>query len=435
MKILVILLLLSLLLPSNIVTYAIFSLLIILNQYWVSRQVKITMIRGDLIFLIAFFIIHLLWPILILLLDMDYRYSDPEVLNYLSQLSFYGILAFSFGFFLNSPKKRQRQKVYSEKFLDIYGRNIDLLLLFVLVAFYISAGKSYFLAEVYKKGGSSDTLSGLSGYLYSLVIVLIFLRITIAAKVPNFIRSKRLNLFKILLGTFILANILSGDRSSILSIVLALIAFLPILKLKFSKVKLIGGTIGFIVLMGFIRIWRSTGLSYVNITDLFFSTALNLADSFRVFVFANEIIFSEGVYQGLTWLGPIAGTIPFLQGTLVRMNFLSIETLNSPNVFTLYRHGTLNLSGEGSTIAADLLLNFGEFGVVFGMLVFGMIFKKVIFVNPFRKSIVTSYSAVVLIAFCVYISRSSILYPLKFIILGSLVHFLLYTISSLRTNE
>lgn len=435
MKILVVLLLLSFLMPSNIFAYAIFSLLIILNQYWVSRHVKMTMIRGDLIFLIAFFIIHLLWPILILLLDMDYRYSDVEVLNYLSQLSFYGIVAFSFGFFLISPKKRQREKVYSEKFLDIYGRNIDLLLLILLVTFYISAGKSYFLAEVYKKGGSSDTLSGLSGYLYSLIIVLIFLRITIAYKISNFIRSRRLNLFKILLGSFILASIVSGDRSSVLSIVLALFAFLPMLKLKFSRVKLIVGAIGFLVLMGFVRIWRSIGLSYVNITDLFFSTTLNFADSFRVFIFANEIVTSEGVYGGLTWLGPIAGTVPFLQGTLVRMDFLSIETLNSPNVFTLYRHNTLNLTGEGSTIAADLLLNFGQFGVVFGMLVIGMIYKKVIFVNPFRKSIITTYAAVVFIAFCVYISRSSILYPLKFILLGILVHFLLNTISSLRTNE
>ena len=421
--------------PSSIVTYAIFSLLIILNQYRVTRHVKATMIRGDLIFLIAFFIIHLLWPILILLFDVDYRYSDETVLNYLSKLSFYGIMAFSMGFLLISSKKRRGQKLYSERFLDIYGKNIDVLLLILLVTFYISAGEGYFLGEIYEKGGSSDTISGLSGYLYSLIIVLFFLRITIAIRIPDFIRSKRLNLFKILLGSFFITSIFSGDRGAVLSILLALFAFLPMFKMKFSRVKLLAGTIGFILLMGLIRIWRTTVLSYTNMTDLFFSTFINLADSFRVFFYANEIITTEGVYGGLTWLGPITGTIPFLQGTLVRMNFLSIETLNSPNVFTLYRHKTLNITGEGSTIAADLLLNFGHFGVVLGMLVIGMIFKKAILVNPFRKSIVTSFSALVLIAFCVYITRSSILYPLKYILWGILVHFLLFIISSLRTNE
>jgi hypothetical protein len=187
--------------------------------------------------------------------------------------------------------------------------------------------------------------------------------------------------------------------------------------------------------MGFIRVWRSSSLSYVNLTELLFSTVLNLADSFRVFVYANEIVNTEGVYLGLTWLGPLSGLVPFLQGRLVYMKILSVDTLNSPNVFTLYRYNTLDISGEGSTIASDLLINFGSFGVSFGMLILGVIFKKVIFVNPFKNSIIISFTAVILIAFSVYISRSTILYPLKFIAWGAIINFLVYTISSLRTNE
>ena len=101
------------------------------------------MIRGDLIFLIAFFIIHLLWPILILLFDVDYRYSDETVLNYLSKLLFLGLWLFSMGFLLISSKRDEDKKLY-ERFLDIYGKNIDVLLLILLVTFYISAVKVIF---------------------------------------------------------------------------------------------------------------------------------------------------------------------------------------------------------------------------------------------------------------------------------------------------
>ncbi len=437
MRGLIALFILSFLMPNNIVTYAVFSLLVILNQYRLSMKVKTSMIRGDIIFLVSFFIIHLLWPVLILLLDMEYRYSDVKVLNYLAQISFYSIFSFSLGFYITSPPKNRLKREYNEFFLIAYGKNIDTLLLILLIVFYISAGKSYFLAEIYKTGGSSDTLSGLSGYLYTLIIILIFLRITIISKMPNFFRSKKLKLFKILFFTFFIASILSGDRSSVLSLLLGVLAFIPSSSFKLSKIKMTSGFLGFLVLMGFIRIWRSNTLSYVNLSELFFSTALNLADSFRVFVYANEIINTEGVYQGLTWLGPLSGLLPFLQGTLVNLKLLSVETLNSPNVFTLYRYNTLDLTGEGSTIASDLLLNFGPFGVIFGMLILGVIFKKAIFINPFQKSIVTSYSAVILIAFSVYISRSSILYPLKFIAWGAIINFFLYiyTKSFLRTNE
>jgi hypothetical protein len=427
--------LLFLFMPNNIVTYAVFSLLIILNQYILSIKVKTSMIRGDIIFLVSLLIVHLLWPVLILVLDIEYQYNDVTVLNHLSQIIFYSVFSFSLGFHLVSPSKNRSKKVYSDKFLITYGKNIDIFLLVLLTTFYITAGKSYFLAEVYKTGGSSDTLSGLSGYLYSLVIILIFLRITVVSKTHNFFKSKELKLFKGLLFTFFMTCIIAGDRSSIVSLLLGVLAFIPFSNLKLSYFKITSGLVGFIILMGFIRIWRSNTLSYVTFSDLWYSTVINLADSFRVFVYANEIVNTEGVYHGLTWLGPLSGLVPFLQGILVDMNILSLETLNSPNVFTLYKHKTLNLTGEGSTIASDLLLNFGPFGVIFGMLILGILFKKAICVNPLQKSIINTYSALVLFAFSVYISRSSILYPLKFIAWGAIINFFIYTISSLRTNE
>jgi len=183
------------------------------------------------------------------------------------------------------------------------------------------------------------------------------------------------------------------------------------------------------------RIWRSTELSYTTFGDFVFTTVLNLADSFRVFVYSYEIVEYNGVLFGLTWLGPLSGLIPFLQGFLVRSGLLNTETLNSPNVFTLYKHNSLNLSGEGSTIAADLFLNFGSIGVFIGMLILGVCFKKSIFTSPFNSSITASYSSLVLVAFSLYISRSSLLYPLKFIVWGGLIHILLYNISKLRINE
>tara|TARA_B110000211_G_scaffold231349_1_gene292777 strand:- start:1455 stop:2762 length:1308 start_codon:yes stop_codon:yes gene_type:complete len=427
--------LLFLLMPSHIVTYAVFSLLIILNQYMLSIKVKTIMIRGDIIFLVSFLIVHLLWPVLNLVLDVEYQYSNDTVLNYLAQIIFFSVLSFSLGFHLVSPSKNRSKKVYSDKFLITYGNNIDICLLVLLTTFYITAGKSYFLAEVYKTGGSSDTISGLAGYLYSIIIILIFLRITVISKTHKFFKSKNLKLFIVLLGSFFISSVIAGDRSFIVSLFLGLAAFIPFSNFKLSKFKMASGFVGFMILLGFVRIWRSNTLSYVNFSDLMFATVMNLADSFRVFVYANEIVNTEGVYQGLTWLGPLSGLVPFLQGMLVDMNILSLKTLNSPNVFTLYKHKTLDLTGEGSTIASDLLLNFGPFGVIFGMLVLGVLFKKAICVNPFQKSIINTYSAVILIAFSVYISRSSIIYPLKFIAWGAIINVFLYTISSLRTNE
>ena len=171
MIVLIVLFILSFLMPNNILTYSVFSLLVILNQYKLSTKVKTSMIRGDFFFIISFFIIHLLLPFLILLLEFEYRYNDVKVINYLAQISFYSVFSFSFGFNLVSPSKNRLKSVYDYKFLTTYGKNIDTLLLVILPTFYIAAGKSYFLAEVYKTGGSSDTLSGIAGYLYSLIII------------------------------------------------------------------------------------------------------------------------------------------------------------------------------------------------------------------------------------------------------------------------
>jgi oligosaccharide repeat unit polymerase len=434
MKRLVSLLMLSYFCPDYIITYTVFSLLIILNQYK-SLKTKSSIIRADILFLTTFFIIHLLIPFLTTTYNFQYRHDDDEVLHYLAKISFYSIAVFSIGFFAISSGKNKTRKIYNKQLLIKYGRITDTLLILIITLFYISAGKSYFSADIYQIGGSSNTLSGLAGYLHILIIILLFLRITVTVMVPNFIKLKNLQLFKIILLIFFITSVISGDRSTILTLVLGLIAFMPTYNIKVSKFIKVLSIFGFFLLMGFTRIWRTSSIEYLNLSDLFYTSILNLADSFRVVIYANEITNSTGIHYGLTWLGPLAGLIPFLQGFLVKNNILKLETLNSPNLFTFYKHGNLNVSGEGSSILADLLVNFGHIGVILGMLMIGMLFKKIISIKSIQNSITTNFVVIILVSCSIYITRSTILYPLKFILWGFIINFFILQLTSIKSNE
>ena len=77
------------------------------------------------------------------------------------------------GILIDIIKKRRGQKLYSEDSWIFMEKILMSASHFTSYILHFCWGR-LFLGEIYEKGGSSDTISGLSGYLYSLIIVLFF---------------------------------------------------------------------------------------------------------------------------------------------------------------------------------------------------------------------------------------------------------------------
>ena len=172
-------------------------------------------------------------------------------------------------------------------------------------------------------------------------------------------------------------------------------------------------------LLGAIRIYRAQ-LNFQGIQNEIWGMLLNLGDSYRVLTSTIEIVDEQGLYLGKTWFGPIAGTLPFLQGYLVKNGVLSVETLNTPNVITFYRFGNLTTSGEGSSLISDIFLNWGMPGTIFFMGIYGGLGAHLT-----RRATSKPFAFCLLCATSVYIARATFLYPLKFYVWGVLIASLL----------
>lgn len=403
---------------------------------------KTNWLRLDVFFILGFTIVHFQWPIMYVLsgiIPENYWriFVDDKVANYSTWLSTIGGLTFLTGFHLMKMKRRKKH------ILPPYNyKNILLFTAVTFIIFLLFAGKGFFSGGIYKGEGDSIAGEGLAKYFG--ILFQIGLIVSTALIIYTHKHSYKGNLFKwfislnrlylITIVFYITIFLLIGDRGGPLSLILLILVLVgnQVRKFKFREVLIITIFGGF--LMTIIGLGRNeaSGLDILSagtdkITDFkAYDATLELANSIRTLNTAVDHIPRESDYfYGTLWAGNILSTIPFAQSQFLKLTGLDAYKLGSANYITYLVYGKDSPSGEGTSLIADIYLNFGWFGVMVLMFFFGMLIKRLSIEIRYPTNINWFIAGAVIAGFTLYYARTGLFMPMRNVVWGILVFNLL----------
>lgn len=391
--------------------------------------------RMDVLFLIGFGIVHFQWPIMLALSgiapDLTSRvWVDENYVNYGTWLSTIGACSWLLGFsVINTTKKTE-----SENWRISYGPLL-IFTIFLFVLFLFTVDVSFFQGGQYKPGGGNNSSEGAAIYIrliLSCSIIILTALVLIANKdkySDNIIRwfFQLDTRFIFLFFSYILVFLLVGDRGGPISLVITacIVVGTVIRPIKFGE--LVVTTFSGAILLTLVSLGRGEafGLGIFNAGAQKFELVsgydptLELANSVRTLYRALiEVPAREDFFYGRLWMGNLLAPIPFLQSIYINLTGVPKHELGSAAYITFLTYGKDPSSGEGSTIVADIYLNFSTFGVSFFLVLLGAFFKiatnNLLTLRKFNWIIVVA----ILASISLYLSRSELLIMLRPIVWG-----------------
>ena len=376
------------------------------------HNVKIRGIRSwlqvDLLFLLMFFFVHFwLW------LSVALEWVDLSLLppNYMRRVDFavalalLGMAAFLMGYNL-MPKVRPQQIV------DIVGKRGWVVAGYVIffmgaaltILYAFSVGSAAFEGQY---GGSEvGSLTARVTYLLSGIFLKIGILIILIAKSD---RSRYLPKAIVPLGVLavvLLMQLVLGDRSEfIYTAGVVAFAYSTFYK-RISLPVLVVGVLAVSILMSAVQIARrADSRSLSEIVD----TISEGGDSVSVKAGLGNISASGGVL--LAAVSAVPKEHDYFGGDLKTLELLGIipfgrkffyrdaeqrDYTNSSNFLTWYILGPNATSGTGTTVVADIYVDFGPTGVFIGLFVLGFI------TNLVRDKAARSQSFIMAVVFCYF---------------------------------
>lgn len=358
------------------------------------------------IFILGYFIVFYQ----ISILDFfDYRvppifevfvWADKSVINKSIGISTLGLLSFysSTIFYLHANSNNSNSNSTYESINSISFITFFIYLFYIL--FILNSG-SYIYGEY-----TPDDASGLSSYFYKLFKITLSAAIIVRISFITSLNIDRLSIREylshfpksllIILFWHILFSLFVGDRGPVIFLLILVfgIYFIRWGKIKFYKMIIYLFIFTFIMTMiGEIRQNRNSGESY---SDRLISSITGVEDinksskKFDVLVPGDKTIelalsirtLNHSIYNvpekydfmyGLYQLKNLYSVIPGLSGKLNQLIFNGEKKYDgSSNFITFLIQGNNPVSGVGSSIVADLYLDFGVYGVVIGLFIFGL---------------------------------------------------------------
>jgi hypothetical protein len=263
--------------------------------------------------------------------------------------------------------------------------------IFIFGIFLAMAGRGY-LSGAY--GGSANWGGGAS-HFYKLFEVFFYL--TVALEIykirllnPNAGTVGYITSFNVhtlgFIGFFVLFNLYVGDRGPVISTILILVGGYDFLFRRLPYLISIACIVFGVIVMSFLSEYRSkdASLSIQEKVDKgkrksedkkFYEYTEDLAASVRIMNYAVMVTPEpSSYYYGWVQLGRFTGVVPMLSGVF---RTLPIRVHNTPlgasssSIFTYHVLGPNSQIGVGSSIVADLYIDFGVFGSFAGMFLFG----------------------------------------------------------------
>lgn len=307
-----------------------------------------------------------------------------------------------------------------------------LYLVFILLILF--AGKEMF------QGNFGSTLHIPTGLLVifqislSLAVLLVILTRSYSNSFLGLIRKFNIGIL-LLLFVYILLFIYTGDRGPVIQIVIfTLGAFTFLVKpMKFRRFILI--VIAGMLILTFVSYARSKnatatdqkgisgfverGIKNMKINS-FFDLGMDLIVCNRNLYAGFDYVNRNGINYGKSMSYYVFSPIPFLPTLMTRLFFYSDPVnLTTASIITKEAKATYGL---GTNIIADLYMAFGIVGVIVFMLLLGIIvinFERKAYFSR-RMNYIIAY--LLLLGFSVYLARTSILFPLRYILWAILLY-------------
>ncbi len=376
---------------TSYLTVYIFFFFIAIIIHFISLKDK-NWFRLDVLFLLGYGIVHFQWAIMLAISNITppyllRDYIDSDYMNYGTWLSTVGILMWFIGYFWFPSKKKNSIK-YQLDYKKLLWFSVILFILFLGIA-----GSNFLTGGFYKGQGGASTGEGISIYfqlLFGISIIVLTAIVLLDNKsnyktkiIPFFLGLNKKYL--ILAGTFVLLFLSIGDRGGPMQLTLTFLILFgslvrPISLKEFSLIIVAGAIVLTLVGLG-----RSAdtgenilvaGANKAEFTSNYDAT-IELANSVNtLYSVLSNVPEHHDYFLGKIWLGKFFAVIPFSQNIYLQLSDDKFYELGSANYITFLRHGLNPPYGEGSSLVADIYLNFGLIGVIFLMFILGLFFKK-----------------------------------------------------------
>ncbi|GEM_PF-1376624 len=424
---------------ENIILISI-ALINIIYFFFTSKRAYPSWIRFETIFLIAFVIVHFQIPFFyslgIVTEDTSIINDNIMVVNYATWLSVIVSLFWILGFLVfmkqslyNKLYFRDNRKTLQFTNYNIPTLRIDIILFILLILFFILVGNKFLQGNY---DGGQNWGKG-SSYIFLVFKSLLLLRV-----IYFFMNNKRtirlINLPQLLFNNklllviviiFIGVFISAGDRAEILQLFIVSAGSYGIFQKKISFQSLVLmiciGSIFFTI----IRYGRTrdayedhsalrSGYNTLLEENLPLSPTNELASSNRILYTALDVVPDKISYShGFIMLNESLSIIPF--ATRIFNEFISIPRMymSSSLFFTFLAYGNNPTAGEGSEIISDIYINYGVYGVIILMFLFGYFISFTSFHATIKQKHIWIIIYLLMLGSSVFINRASFLSPWK----------------------
>lgn len=372
-------------------------------------------------------------------------FCSISVINISALLSLIGFTSFVLGNLFATNKNSY--KLSQNNNIQLYNINSFLriqkyLLLLCIIVYFYYLGKSILSGEyIYSQATMDESAGSVTNYLAVLIYVLVFTIFTsliylykynsITLSFGKFIISNGI-IFNLSIFLFLMLQFIIGDRGPIITFILAyLISYLIISKKNINMLSILLSVLGAAIALTVIGQQRNQPkLSIKEIVESKTSpeeTTISpftqeLASSYKTLTYSMfNIPEKRDFFYGKILIREGIESFPMMHRLIpIAYSNISYEN-NSPSFCTYLIQGGNPNYGNGSSVLADIYINFGVIGIVVIMFLWGLIYYKFDLEIYYGNNIYWTLGALIFFSFALYISRATILTPLYYFIPSFLV--------------
>ena len=400
--------------------------------------------RLDVLFLLGFGIVHFQWASMLAFSKMDlgkihyikFGFVNLDYMNYGTWLSTVGIVSWFLGYsFL--PVKNKNTVLYEIRYSKLLWVSAVIFAFFILMA-----GNNFLSGGIYKGQGGSSAGAGISVYFQLIFSISILVLTTVA--ILNSKTKENLKIFAwlvkldkkylLLAGIYVLLFLSIGDRGAGMQVTFTFLVIFsnfvkPIKFKQFSIIIVVGAII--LTLIGLGRSVDSgkniliAGANKAEFTSSY-DVTISLANSARtLYSSLADVPRHHDYFLGKLWIGNFLGVIPLAQKIYLKMSGAKDYELNSAGYITYLRFGSFPTSGEGTSLIADIYLNFGLTGIIIFMFLLGRFMKRLQNELNIQENFYWIITAGIFASVSFYMGRASLFGGLRPILWGIFLSYIL----------
>ena len=405
---------------------------------FVIKKSKENIINFYSLFYFSYFFINFFYAAVIYPIDSEYFSVFTLPFNEYIINKSTAIAWISSSFFILGANKKVSLKNILKKNSNIFAYKHDKSTIFtgiLVLSFVLTVGKEFL-------SGNFVGQSALS--LYILQLVTCSFIVTTVIFFRDYYKQKNKYWFFTIALLYIILFLGIGDRGPALSLLVVCIALysqyvnkiklrlaVPIALLGVVLMHIIGeGRSASMVESGGNILSRGTENFEFSIDSLYDLTQGLVVNSYTLYL-GVDYVEDNGLNLGITFLKPLISVFPFIQTLLVSITNVELQT--SSEFFTEEVLGTNPTWGVGTNLVADVYISFGLVGCVILFYFFGRFIEISRLNMLYKNTITTNIIYFSMVSLAIYMPRTGLLTPLKFIVWSLVIYIFLRFIKFIRS--